>query len=56
VRGKVSPEIEDSGILNQNYLYKPAILTLSVVQVGQGRPRYTLVNLECIKLLVTTMN
>lgn len=56
VRGKVSPEIEDSSILNQNYLYKPAILTLSVVQVGQGRPRYTLVNLECIKLLVTTMN
>ncbi len=51
LRGKVGPEIEDPDVLNQSYLYKPAIITLNVVQVGQGRPRYTLVNQGGIKPL-----
>ncbi len=51
LRGKVGPEIEDPNVLNQLYLNKPSLVTLNVVQVGQGRPRYTLVNLDGIKPL-----
>jgi len=50
LRGKVGPEIEDPNILNHEYLYKPAMLTLQVVQVGQGRPRFTLAKLSDIQL------
>jgi hypothetical protein len=51
LRGKVGPEIEDPNTLNERYLNKPSLVTLNVVQVGQGRPRYTLVNLDNIKSL-----
>ncbi|MEP2774429.1 MAG: hypothetical protein ABJQ29_15625 [Luteolibacter sp.] len=50
LRGKVGPDIEDPNLINLGYLYKPATIKLSVVQVGQGRPRYTLAKLEDITL------
>jgi hypothetical protein len=48
--GKIGPEIMDATPLNQQYLYKPINVTLRVMQIGQGRPRYTLQKLEDIKL------
>lgn len=50
LRGKVGIEIDDPNVLNHEYLYKPAKLTLQVVQVGQGRPRFTLAKLSDIRL------
>ena len=48
LRGKIGPEIEDSHIINRDYLGKLVKVTLDVIQVGQGRPRYTLAKLEDI--------
>jgi hypothetical protein len=48
LRGKIGPEIEDSHIINRDYLGKLVKVTLNVIQVGQGRPRYTLAKLEDI--------
>ena len=50
LRGKLGPDVADPNVINRDYLYKPATVTLNVVQVGQGRPRYTLVKLEDIKV------
>lgn len=48
LRGKIGPEIEDSHVINRDYLGKLVKITLNVIQVGQGRPRYTLAKLEDI--------
>lgn len=48
LRGKVAIEIEDPAILNRNYLDRPVKVKLQGIQVGQGRPRYSLVSLENI--------
>lgn len=52
--GKIGPDIEDADILNRDYLHKPSQITLHIIQVGQGRPRYVLENLEHIHLLTKT--
>lgn len=41
LRGKVGPEIEDADVLN-GILHKHLTAKFHVIQVGQGRPRYTL--------------
>ncbi|EMG53612.1 hypothetical protein WYI_11334 [Ochrobactrum sp. CDB2] len=51
LRGKVGLGIEDPDVLNRNWLHKPVEITLDFVQVGQGRPNYTLGNLKHIRLL-----
>lgn len=51
LRGKAGPDVEDVNVLNLKYLYKPAVITLKVVQVGLARPRYTLNTLEDIKVI-----
>lgn len=45
LRGKVAQEIEDPDILNRDFLHKSVTVTLQVIQVGQGRPRYILQSL-----------
>ena len=50
LRGKISPDVLDVNKINHEYLYKPASISLKVIQVGQGRPRYTLEKLEDVKL------
>ncbi len=45
IRGKVDAAITDPHILNREWLHKPIIIKLNVMQVGQGRPRYTLMSL-----------
>ncbi len=50
VRGKLGPDVKDPHVINREYLGKLGKVTLSVVQVGQGRPRYTLAKLEDIQL------
>ncbi len=49
IRGKVDPDIKDPDVLNREWLHKPVTLTLHVMQVGQGRPRYTLTSLDKLK-------
>jgi hypothetical protein len=49
LRGKVGPEIEDADVLNRDYLHKLLNAKFHVIQVGQGRPRYTLQTLNDIK-------
>ena len=49
LRGKVGPEIEDADILNRNYLHRLVTAKFHFIQVGQGRPRYTMRTLENIQ-------
>lgn len=46
IRGKVDAVIEDPDILNREWLHKPATIKLTVMRVGRGRPRYTLMSLD----------
>ncbi len=48
LRGKVGVEIENADILNREYLHKLVSARFHVIQVGQGRPRYTLQKLQDI--------
>ena len=48
VRGKIGPDIEDPHVINREFLGELVTITLQVIQVGQGRPRYTLPKLEDI--------
>lgn len=49
LRGKVGPEIPDADLLNREYLHKPVNVEFHVIQVGQGRPRYTLLTLDKVR-------
>jgi hypothetical protein len=44
LRGKVGPEIEDADVLNQ-IVHKHLTAKFHVIQVGQGRPRFTMKNM-----------
>jgi hypothetical protein len=46
IRGKVDLSIEDPDVLNREWLHKPVTVKLNVMQVGQGRPRFTLMTLD----------
>lgn len=46
LKGKVDKDLEDPDILNRDWLHKPLKVTFDVVQVGQGRPRYSLSSFE----------
>ena len=48
IRGKIDQIIEEPDLLNREWLHKPVRIGLHVMQVGQGRPRFTLPNLEAI--------
>lgn len=49
LRGKVGPEIADADVLNREFLHKLVSVEFHVIQVGQGRPRYTLMSLDKIQ-------
>ncbi|GGX34327.1 hypothetical protein GCM10007242_46460 [Pigmentiphaga litoralis] len=42
IKGKLGMTIEDPDVINRQWLRQETRITLSVIQVGQGRPRYTL--------------
>lgn len=42
IRGKIGAGIEDVSKLNREFLHVPVAATFSVVQVGQGRPKFFL--------------
>ena len=48
LKGKIDAGIDDPDILNRNYLHLRSSVNLSVLQIGQGRPRYTLKELADI--------
>ena len=49
LKGKIGVEVEDADILNREYLHKFVRVRLHKIQVGQGRPRYTLRSLDDIE-------
>lgn len=49
IKGKVDKAIADPDILNREWLHKQVTANLHVVQVGQGRPRFTLMKMEDLK-------
>lgn len=51
IRGKIDKSIVDPDALNREWLHKPLNAKFTVVQVGQGRPRYTLVSMNDLTLL-----
>lgn len=48
IRGKLSPDIEEPEIIN-SYIGRLVRVTFSTIQVGRGRPRYTLQEIAAIK-------
>ncbi len=48
IKGRIDPAIEDPDILNRDWLHKPVRVELHVIRVGQGRPRFTLVDMASI--------
>jgi hypothetical protein len=48
IRGKIDHAIDEPDILNRNWLHRPVTTQFHVVNVGQGRPRYTLMSLDDI--------
>jgi hypothetical protein len=50
-KGKIAPEIEDPEILLRDFYRKRVTAIFSVLQVGQGRPRYRLNSLDQISLM-----
>ena len=53
LKGKVDMAIEDPDLLNREWLHKPARIKLNVIQVGQGRPRFTLLSLDALQPLAS---
>lgn len=50
IKGKLDKRIVDTEVLNKKWLYKNIEVTFDVIQVGQGKPRYTLNSLDKLKL------
>ena len=48
IKGKIGKAIEDADIINRDFLHKKVRVSFHVVQVGQGRPSYTLPSIESI--------
>jgi hypothetical protein len=48
LKGKMAKEFDDPDLLNRDWLRKPAKIELKVIQVGQGRPRYTLISPQSV--------
>jgi hypothetical protein len=49
LKGKLDFAIQDPDVLNREWLHKLVEVRLRVVQVGQGRPKYTLLDINAIK-------
>ena len=49
LKGNIDKTIDDPDVLNREWLHKPATVKFSIIQVGQGRPRYTLMSLNDLK-------
>lgn len=45
IKGKIGAAIDDPDSINRSWLKRGATVTLGVIQVGQGHPRYTLLDL-----------
>jgi hypothetical protein len=54
LKGKVDIAVEDPDILNREWLHKPVSIKLHVIQVGQGRPRFTLPEISAVRLLAAS--
>lgn len=51
IKGKISPDFEDPDLILREYYKKKIEVKFSVVQVGQGRPRYRFNSPEAIVLM-----
>jgi len=51
IRGKLGLSIEDPDVINRVWLHKPITIYITVTQVGDSQPRYTIESLEKIKEL-----
>jgi hypothetical protein len=51
LKGKVDIAVTDPDLLNREWLHKPVKIQLHVIQVGQGKPRFTLPDISSINLI-----
>lgn len=51
LRGKIDASIEDPDVLNREWLHIPVRIELNVIQVGHGRPRFSLSTIENVTRL-----
>lgn len=52
IKGKIDNALADPTMLNREWLHKPVQVKFHVIQVGQGRPRFTLKSLEDVSKMV----
>ena len=45
ISGKVDASIEDPDVLNREWQHNPVTAKLNIMQIGEGRPRYTLMSM-----------
>ena len=50
IKGKISSDIKDPKVLNEEYLLIPVKITLKTTQVGQSSPKYMLMDIENIRI------
>jgi hypothetical protein len=53
INGKVASDLDDPDLINREWLKRPAAVKFGVIQVGQGRPRYTLKSWESLAPLAS---
>ena len=46
IKGRVGLGVDDPDLINRSWLKRDVEITLDAVQVGQGRPRFTLNSLD----------
>ena len=50
IYGKIDPGIEEPDILNRDWLEKLVVASFHTIQIGRGKPRYTLKSLTDLSL------
>lgn len=51
IRGKIDLKIEDPNTINREWLHKAILINMTVTQVGDSQPRFTLESLDNIQIL-----
>lgn len=46
IKGKISANVKDPNIINREFLNKHVLVEINITQVGNGKPRYTLLSID----------
>lgn len=49
IKGKISPEFKEANLLTEEWLSKDSTISCKLVAVGEGKPRYTLMDIKAFQ-------